>query len=328
MIAAKDKEEKTLAHPRIYKYDTMRFLLISSVIVGHAMELFLSGKVQFLYKFIYSFHMPAFLFITGKFARFDRGKILKRFVAPYFVFQTLCLCFHAKIMDGTAVTLQYTTPYWALWYLLAVIAYYLLLPMLPEKGSAFSLAILALSILPALFVGYDNSVGYYMSLSRIVVFAPFFLWGYYQDSILETLGGSCRTPNVRVTIQILSAVIIFCGEYYIFKAAVPMAVLYSSYSYEACGSTITARLVAMVTAAGWILLMNSIVPNRKIPFVSALGRDTMPAYLLHMFVIRLAQKYALFHYSQKRNLLLACGLTLLIIVVSDRLWFYVKQLFF
>ena len=58
---------------REYQYDNLRFLLIALVVLGHLLEI--AGDFphrELLYELIYSFHMPAFLFLSGMFARFDR----------------------------------------------------------------------------------------------------------------------------------------------------------------------------------------------------------------------------------------------------------------
>lgn len=300
-------------HERAYKYDTLRFLLMFLVIVGHFMELFAGEWVSRLYKIIYSFHMPAFLFLTGKFAKFGRRKILKHFCIPYLIFQTLYLCFSAKVLTGTEIVLQYTTPYWILWYLLAVIFYYMLIPVLPDKGTVHAEIAIAAAFLLCLLAGFEASIGYYLSLSRFLVNLPFFLWGYYADSLPGKAG--LRHGMSRLAAIVLSLVVILLGESYILKNNVPPALLYGASSYSACGSSMIERLVVMIAAAGWIIFLDSALPNRQIPVVSVLGQNIMPVFLLHAFVVKLALKYSLFHFTQTMNLLLACVLAITLIAV-------------
>ena len=299
---------------RNHQWDNIKFALIFLVITAHGMELFLAGKVLALYKVVYSFHMPAFIFVTGKFARFDRAKVAKHLILPYFVFQTLYLVFDAKVLSGSEITLQYTTPYWILWYLFAIIVYYLLLPVLPEKGSKASCILLAASVAVALLAGFEKTLGYFMSLSRIVVFAPFFLWGYYDDALRERIKEKATGRVCEITTVVISALAVIAGECYIIKAAVPAGLLYGSNSYAACKSTILARAIAMITAAAWIVLIKRVVPKKEIPIISALGQNTLPVFLIHGFVMRLAKYYHIFHYSQKLNFLLACILALVLIL--------------
>ena len=66
---------------RDYKMDNIRFFLIFCVLLGHFLELFVGAFSSDLYKIIYSFHMPAFLFLTGFFARFNRRKIVLKLIS-------------------------------------------------------------------------------------------------------------------------------------------------------------------------------------------------------------------------------------------------------
>ena len=53
------------AAERDYQFDNIRLLLIFFVVFGHLLESFAIGSL--LYRFIYSFHMPVFIFINGYF---------------------------------------------------------------------------------------------------------------------------------------------------------------------------------------------------------------------------------------------------------------------
>ena len=46
-------------------------------------------EVDVIYKIIFSFHMPAFIFVSGYFAKVDPKKILSRIFPLYIVFQLL-----------------------------------------------------------------------------------------------------------------------------------------------------------------------------------------------------------------------------------------------
>lgn len=288
---------------RNLKYDTMRFLLLLLVIVGHEMELFMNGRVLYLYKIIYTFHMPAFMFLTGKFAKFDKKRILKHLCFPYVVFQPLYLCFAAVVSSGTEIKIQFTTPYWILWYLLAVVFCYMLIPLLPKKNSTWAVAVVLVSFLMSILVGYETTVGYYLTLSRFIVFLPFFLYGYYQDRIVQF---AKKWINFKLTTRIIiSLAVVLIGEYIVIRENIPTSLLYGSRGYAACGSSPIARVLVMIIAINWINLLMSILPNIQIPIVSTLGKNTMPVFILHAFVIELLGKINFFHFNQIANLVLA-----------------------
>lgn len=297
---------------RYYKYDTLRFLLIFLVIIGHEMELFLNGRVVYLYKIIYTFHVPALMFITGKFAKFDKKRILKHLCFPYIVFQALYLWFAAVFISNSEISFQFTTPYWILWYLLAAIFCYSIIPFLPSKTSGYAVGVVIGSFVLAILAGYEITIGYYLSLSRFIVFLPFFLCGYYQTTIVRVINEKIiiKTPVV----VLLSFLIIFAGEFYIIRSDVPTGLLYGSTGYEMCGSFAMTRAIVQITALAWIVLLCSIIPNAKIPFVSALGTNTMSVFVLHGFVIRILGKHDFFHFTQVWNLF-AAGMIVIVLFV-------------
>lgn len=295
---------------RDYKIDNIRFLLILLTICGHFIELF--DKTLESYKIIYSFHMPAFVFLSGLYADFDRKKLLKRLIFPYFVFQTLYLIFNSIVFSHTLIDLQYTTPYWILWYLLTMIFYHLILPYLPQKNTRNAVIVLIAAICLSLAVGYDTSVGYYMSLSRTVVFSPFFLAGYYFPCIKSL-------PPIRYIFEHRRFIFIFgaaaiLGSQYIINVNFPVRLFYGSYSYITSGGSITQRLILICIALIWIVFLLLIFPRKKIPFITVLGQNTMPVFLFHALFIKLAEKHDIFQYDMAGNLFLTLLLSLLIIV--------------
>ena len=54
---------------RVPKWDNLKFFLILCVVVGHVIDLYVaeSRAYRSLFALIYSFNMPAFLFIAGLF---------------------------------------------------------------------------------------------------------------------------------------------------------------------------------------------------------------------------------------------------------------------
>ena len=83
---------------RVCKYDNLRVFLIFLVILAHCMEQFNKGRVFDLYRIIYSFHMPAFIWLTGNFARFDRRKILKHLSIAHGCLFDICLKKFAELI--------------------------------------------------------------------------------------------------------------------------------------------------------------------------------------------------------------------------------------
>lgn len=125
------KKERNILHiERNYQDDNIKCFLIFCVVLGHFLEWI---GFNSLYCIIYSFHMPCFLFLTGHYAKYDRKKIIGNIVYPYCLFQVLYLIFQEVVIEKTEIKIQFTTPYWLLWYMVAMLFYYLLIPFIEEK---------------------------------------------------------------------------------------------------------------------------------------------------------------------------------------------------
>ncbi len=302
---------------RNYKADNIRFLLIFCVVFGHLLELVSGKNTDFIYRLIYTFHMPVFIFLTGYFARFKPKKILLSLIYPYFLFQTLYQLFQAYVIDGAgSATLQYTTPYWILWYLLATVFYYLLIPLLQWESNVGRVCIFVTSVAAALLAGLDNTVGYYMSLSRFFCFLPFFVAGYYMGNSTPNLpkkkgnwGGQVLFFICLILVAVLEWFTLNDPESY------TRQVLYGSYSYAGGGFTWKHRAIFQMLGFAWIGVLFAIVSDRKIPVVSTIGSNTFPVFLFHGFVVRLLGKEAVFQYAQTENILLAAGIALAVLLL-------------
>ncbi len=293
---------------RDYKMDNFRLLLIFLVLMGHFMELFKGELTSDLYKIIYSFHMPAFLFLTGFFARFDRRKIVFHLIYPYILFQILYRAFDAFIYkEKDTFTIDFTTPYWLLWYLLVTIFCYLLLPLFDTKNKSSRIAIVITSLVLALLSGFDTSLGYYGSLARFFSFLPFFVVGYY-------VAHTEKTKKYPLWFALLIGVLLIAASYYVISSPdITKNVLYGSYSYEKANYNAYIKLFLLLLGFAWIAFLLILIPSRKIPLLSVLGQHTLPVFLLHGFLVRLAKKHKIFCYTETENLLFAIILSITII---------------
>ena len=302
-------------HERDYKMDNLRFLLIFLVILGHFMELFKGDFTSAFYKIIYSFHMPAFLFLTGYFARFHRRKLVLGLIYPYILFQIFYRIFDGLIYNSKGTfTIEFGTPYWILWYLLVTIFYYLLLPLIDTKNRNHKITIVITSIVLSLLAGFDSSLGYYGSLARFFSFLPFFITGYY------TAHAKTNTKYPVWLFFALGIILIIASHYIITAPEITKKVLYGSYSYKKAQYHAGIKLFLIFLGFVWTTFLLLIMPNKRIPFLSVLGQNTLSVFLLHGFLVRLAKKHQLFCYSEGENILVSAILSLSIIALLGNPW--------
>lgn len=264
-------------------YDNIRGILIILVVFGHFLELSpgaVTGSPAYL--LIYSFHMPAMLFLSGLFSKYD-PRHMRKLLFLYLLFQFLYRIFaHSALGISGALSPNafLMTPYWLLWYLPVLLYCQTLLPLWASLRTESRLLLLCLSIVAAMICGYFPQIGYPFSLSRFIVFLPFFLAG--------KLTGECKLKFTTGSIPLLLCAVVILSFYLCRSGRFNAYILYGSYPY-AIGYSAGIRLQAMTIAAVWIYLLLSLgqtVLNKPIPLLSYLGAHTLPVYLLHGFAVK------------------------------------------
>lgn len=299
---------------RDHRMDNMRCLLIFLVVLGHFLA-WVPGA-ETLYRIIYLFHMPAFLFITGYFSRFRLRKLLLELVYPYFLFQLLYLLFDTLVLKEAPLgnlVLQFTTPYWLLWYLLATIFYRLTVPLLDRVPQRCRPLALLGAVLLSLAAGYVHELGYFLTLARFFSFCPYFLAGHYAAQSGPFLRWMDRPLGQKWPLGLLGCgiAVLSCLHEHQFT----LSMLYGSVGYERAGFGPGLRLVQFLFAWGWILALLTLIPNRSIPVVSKWGQNTLPIFLLHGFAVRLIGHLQVFRFPLWGNFLLAFLLSLALVLL-------------
>ena len=191
---------------RIYKYDNVKAFLIFLVVIGHMTTDYVSDShmVRWITLWIYCFHMPAFIFISGlvhkqyiteeRAALGIRGETRLRWdkVAGFF------LCgYGLKVFLQFTRTLMGQNPLWHWieepgipWYLFVMAEYemFFYVMRLIDNGSEVPgkrrpkpwMMITAAFALSAV-IGYFPAVGDTFCLSRMINFLPIYMIGYYLD---------------------------------------------------------------------------------------------------------------------------------------------------
>lgn len=136
-----------------------------------------------IYLFIYSFHMPVFIFVTGYFAKADlKGlkKLFKLFLKYELIYGLTYLLsfliFRPELSGdiGGFNPLIILEPIWLMWYILSLIWWRMLLVLI-EKSKLF-LFVLLILVIGFNFIDFNFRI---LSIGRSLTFAPFFLMGYY-----------------------------------------------------------------------------------------------------------------------------------------------------
>lgn len=268
-----------------------------------------------LFKVIYSFHMPTFFFINGWLAprNYAPKRTVFKLVYPYIIFQILYQLFCTYVINDEDVgfSVQFGTPYWLLWYLLSLTFYYLLIPVISTNNRKYAGIFLVGTIILSIAIGFDPSIGYYMSLSRTVVFLPYFVFGYYVGHDVFKVNHAIEKVRNNKIMMVLNFVLTFLVFVVMYKQDLNRGALFGALPYDQSGILWYIRLEMIIVAFVWIWIFMAIVPDREI-----VGKlDTFPIYVMHGFIILLLKKHNPFSYSFSVNLLLAALISVSVMIV-------------
>lgn len=299
-------------------YDNVKAFLIICVFVGHLANGLFSTTTWWviaLQNFIYVFHMPAFMVVSGRFAkkRIDTGDwptVISKMVVPYIVFQTAFLVLFSAL-DATPSKFSYFSPLFGLWYFLNVAVYSIITTHLKRHKWLFPASIVA-----ALVVGFCLHT-LYGGFHRLVAFYPFFLFGYYTAGMKFDF---CKKIPFRIFSYLLFVAI---GLYvlYNFKnknGDISWNLLCMNKNYEDISELMgwsTAETLAhtalryIMGFAGFFMVLG-MMPTKK-TFFSYIGKHSVYVYVLHcMFIIILRELDEDYNYlgvlTDKWRLLIYC----------------------
>lgn len=303
---------------RNYRFDNMKLLLIIFVIFGHLLELFKSNNLipTKIYLIIYTFHMPIFIFLTGMFAKFNKKRIFS-LIYIYAVFQIMYRKYDMQLFNtGTELIYKYSTPYWLLWYVFVVIVYNLLIPLFETKRGVEKVIISTIVIWLSLIVNKAGDIGYYASISRFFTFLPYFVLGFYFKDYVGKIDDFFNKRNIvrYVSLAVSFILVILVCRYIYNTDKVTQNMLYGSYSYESAKYGISYKLKFFLFALVWFIFFYLLLPNKKIPFVSILGSNTLTIYLFHGFYVKKLLKMKYFVFDPNTNMKIALLLTVLLIL--------------
>ena len=292
--------------------DNAKYLTIVLVAIGHSWApLTVDSRVAAaLYYLLYTFHMPAFIIISGYLSRGFEGspRQIKRLVTtvlvPYVLFQTLYVLFVRWADDDPDREFGYQEPGFALWFLVALFLWRMTTPVWKILRHPLPVAVatgVAASVTP--------SINGDLSLMRVAQFLPFFVLGLQLRPEHFQL---VRRRAVRLLAVPVAAVALLVS----FRAVpvISAAPFLHDRDAQGLGLPAWAGAVLTLTAYGCALVMTvcflAWVPRRRMWF-TALGAGTLCAYLLHIFPVQLSQKLDWYGTDWAGHPLVRIGITVL-----------------
>ncbi|MEU0837917.1 acyltransferase family protein [Streptomyces sp. NPDC005962] len=268
-------------------FDNAKYLAIVLVAMGHSWEPLRNGSraASALYMFVYAFHMPAFILISGYFSRnFDlRPDRLKRLltgvVVPYVIFETVYSLLKGWAGGDLSYPVSLLDPWYLTWFLIALFVWRVTTPVwrIARHPVPLALAIAALA-------SCSPDIGDDLDLQRVLQFLPFFVVGLRMRPEHFRM---VRRREVRLlAVPVTAAALVFA---YWAVPRMNAGWFYHRDSAQELGAPWWSGVVMTFALFGCSMVLTACffawVPGRTRWF-TALGAGTLYGYLLHGLLIK------------------------------------------
>ncbi len=267
--------------------DNVKFLLIALVPAGHALVPTLAAhSSRSAYLFIYVFHMPLFVVISGYLSRnfwnsnAKTNKLVDTFLVPYVIVEVGYAVLRFAL--GHKWSLTIIDPAWLNWYLLALLLWRLSTPVWKRMRYPLPIAVAVY-----LLAGLSDLPGDF-SMDRFFGLMPFFVLGLWlQPRHFEMLN--------RAWVKILSVGVLAgaAGVAILIAPHVPLEPIYFKDSYAELHLSwwmgMAMRVGLLIAALAVSTAIMALVPRKKTWFTD-LGTRTLYCYLLHGIPVMIAKE--------------------------------------
>ena len=260
------------------RIDSVKYCLMVLVVVGHVFSRkpFTSTQgCSVVWEWIYMFHMPLFVFLSGYFSykKDIKNHILScwKLFEPLLIFQLLMRGIE-YLSTGSVTWKDLLTPWWVLWYLLSLIYWRALVQFMPNRllrniKSFFIFAFLV-SIISGLL-----PFNRFLSLQRTLSFFPFFFLGYCMKGRRLFISAKYK-PLCFIFLALTIIFPLFFSKY--------LGDLNQAQPYDNIRGIFYRTFVFCLSFPMSVAFIN-LCPNT--PWISRQGRFTLYYYICHALII-------------------------------------------
>ncbi|MDR6723543.1 fucose 4-O-acetylase-like acetyltransferase [Paenibacillus amylolyticus] len=278
----------------------LRFMLIVCVLVGNALEPIITrfAGAETLFLWIYTFHMPLFVWVTGYFARHtlqgESGKrVLQHIAIQYVLFQSLYALMDFTVFHTPHMRLSFFAPYLLLWFLASHFCWRLLLRVTLSWKPIYRLIG---SIILGIIAGYLPVDGFWLSFCRTFVFLPFFIIGYDYGTAIRSHLKSNWSRYVAALFSVGVLILIGVGGIPLSPGWLLGSMTYAELGHSEWYAGIY-RLGMYAVQFGSAALFLAWVPTLTSK-ITEMGRRTLYVFLLHGFLVRLVIWSGVYNYME------------------------------
>lgn len=305
---------------RDYFYDNIKGLLIITVVICHFLGYCMTKSdtaMRSLVLFIYYFHMPLFIFVSGYFSKNPekcRENAFRSLFMVFLVAQIFWVVFKYLTNGSTYYIQHFLDPGYAIWYIVSLFFWRICLKDILKLRHALVISFLLSPLI--MFVPEGSTV---LALNKTIGFLFFFLLGHYATT--EHLNRFRRLPKY---LGLLGLALIFGATFLLIHTgilpygrtkAIFMHTLLlgegTSNIWLSLGGYYLSLLVSLVT--GICVLIAT--PEKK-TFFCSIGEDTLPLYLSHTyFLILTGLLFDTVAFSHLGSYAFCLGLSIILILI-------------
>ncbi len=252
-------------------WDNIKGFLILLVVFAHILFQLQNSfpAVNATVDYIYMFHMPAFVFVSGFFGKSPNSRsftVIIKLIFLYFIFNSIM-----GFIYGFTSLLQ---PMYSYWYLIALIVWRLTAHHIAEFKE-----INLILFVTAVFIGFYPTVDNTFAAARIIGFYPYYMAGY---KLTEEKNNALISKKYikRASVGILT---LLCAGMLAFVAYSYFG--YTDGDFQMTGYSHAAdsfgRIILYIIAFLGIYSIRCLAPQKNIPLLTSFGRNSLWIFILH-----------------------------------------------
>lgn len=275
---------KANERPRIYKFDNVKLLVIALVVVGSFAEDFTDHSDMFRswFIFVYSFHAPLYIFLSGLFQKqYEKGQKPSLHRVSFYMILGFLLKIAIYLMrrwNGEDIGLDMFGGATLEWYLFVIMMYTVTMYLLKNVHRYI---VMTVSVILGVAAGF-LPLGDEFYLMRYFVFLPFYAAGYYlTPARVRRFSHRLNVKLAGLAFMLIYFVLCFRERDIIY----PLRMLFTGRNPYAIvpieGCTFYHRMLCYGISAILIISVLACIPNRKVPILTHMGRNTLGVYFWH-----------------------------------------------
>lgn len=289
-----------MAAKRVAVFDNLKAILIFFVVLGHITTQFKPANevLSAITFFIYTFHMPAFIFVSGIFCKhsvnkkeFPRAKFIT-FIVLYLICMSLVFLSKLYFNDMNNAQFNIFSCSSVPWYMLAMAIWYTITWIIKDFNPKY---VFVTAIIISCFAGYMRGDSDFLCILRVITFYPFFYAGYILDPEKINVFTSKKSLRIISAVLMVGLFVFVMLDYKNIPWIWDVLTGRCAYKdYRHCFASAWAiRLAYYALVPVFVFALTCIAPRRKM-FFTNVGSSTLQIYILHMPIVYLMRGFGLF----------------------------------